>query len=300
MNNPDPRLPSGPAMLISSSVASVTTSAPRRVDKSRSPILTDMGFDLSGGPILEGGCTRALGSTAVNRLRAVTFLPSKLMYSVQGFPGAFEVPYLAEPTIELLAKASDRLARSGFELLLWDAFRTRTTQQYIFDLCKQHFAAARPKLTGRELHARTCAFVSDPAGVFPHGTGGAVDVTLVYRGCEANLGTGFDDFSDRSAADFFRQHPPTCAEDREAEFNRELLRGVMLDSGFVGIGSEWWHFEAFTTQWAISTNKAATLVHVLEPPAETDSVSMTASWASLQIFPRFVLDDSGSVVKAPT
>ncbi|WP_416171480.1 M15 family metallopeptidase [Algoriphagus boritolerans] len=33
-------------------------------------------------------------------------------------------------------------------------------------------------------------------------------------------------------------------------FNREILRKVMVGAGFTGIGSEWWHFNAFSRREA--------------------------------------------------
>jgi D-alanyl-D-alanine dipeptidase len=57
------------------------------------------------------------------------------------------------------------------------------------------------------------------------------------------MGTGFDDLTERS-------HP--ALEDEllargeisgQQIANRQLLRGAMFGAGFVGINSEWWHFD---------------------------------------------------------
>jgi hypothetical protein len=40
----------------------------------------------------------------------------------------------------------------------------------------------------------------------PHLTGGAVDLTLSWQGTPLALGTGFDDFSSRAAADVFEKY----------------------------------------------------------------------------------------------
>jgi D-alanyl-D-alanine dipeptidase len=72
----------------------------------------------------------------------------------------------------------------------------------------------------------------------------AVDVTICdEQGAELDMGTAFDDMTDRS-------HPAlegqmlANGELTEAHLaNRDLLRGAMIAAGFVGINTEWWHFD---------------------------------------------------------
>jgi D-alanyl-D-alanine dipeptidase len=72
----------------------------------------------------------------------------------------------------------------------------------------------------------------------------ALDITLLdEHGQELDMGTGFDDMTDLS-------HP--ALEERflaaglllETQVaNRRLLREAMFQAGFVGINTEWWHFD---------------------------------------------------------
>ena len=51
-----------------------------------------------------------------------------------------------------------------------------------------------------------------------------------------NMGAGFDEMHERSHA-YHPSVPPA------AQRNRLLLNAIMTGGGFVGISSEWWHFE---------------------------------------------------------
>jgi zinc D-Ala-D-Ala dipeptidase len=185
----------------------------------------------------------------------ITGIKAFLRYALQGLPGAIPHPYLATAAVQrlLLAQQSVTSAVDGYELLVWDAYRTRETQRAIFEGYRAELAVRHPELNPSELLAKTREFVSDPDGVFPHGTGGAVDVTLLSGNVTVWMGTGFDDFVPEAAADWYRLHPPTTPKEKEAHRNRELLRGVMEAAGFVGIDSEWWHFEFGTRTWSERT-----------------------------------------------
>lgn len=87
-------------------------------------------------------------------------------------------------------------------------------------------------------------YLADPARGSIHSYGMAVDVTLLdATGAELDMGTAFDALSRLS-------HPQHEAEHHQAGLltaqhlsNRSLLRNAMLDSGFEGISTEWWHFD---------------------------------------------------------
>jgi zinc D-Ala-D-Ala dipeptidase len=87
-------------------------------------------------------------------------------------------------------------------------------------------------------------YLAEPTRGSIHSFGMALDITLLDEtGRELDMGTGFDDLTERS-------HPALEAELLErgeitAEHiaNRQLLRDAMAQAGFHGIGSEWWHFD---------------------------------------------------------
>lgn len=139
--------------------------------------------------------------------------------------------WLHRDAARALQRAAGRLAgrRPGHALLVLDALRPQRVQQQLWDA-----------LQGTALQG----YVADPARGSIHSFGMAVDVTIVDAdGRELDMGTGFDDMSERS-------HPLLEAQLLErgelSELqvaNRQLLRDAMLPAGWVGIDSEWWHFD---------------------------------------------------------
>jgi D-alanyl-D-alanine dipeptidase len=119
--------------------------------------------------------------------------------------------------------------RPGLTALVLDALRPQRVQQQLWDA-----------LEGTELRI----YLADPARGSIHSFGMALDITLLdERGRELDMGTGFDDLSERS-------HPALEAtmlargEITPAQVaNRQLLRDAMKQAGFIGINSEWWHFD---------------------------------------------------------
>jgi D-alanyl-D-alanine dipeptidase len=117
----------------------------------------------------------------------------------------------------------------GHSFLVLDALRPHRVQE-------QLWAA----LQGTELQM----YLADPARGSIHSYGMALDITIVDpSGAELDMGTGFDDLTEGS-------HP--ALEDEllargeitgQQIANRQLLRGALFGAGFVGINSEWWHFD---------------------------------------------------------
>lgn len=130
-----------------------------------------------------------------------------------------------------LERAVDWLAkrRPGCTLLVLDALRPQRVQE-------QLWAA----LDGTGLRM----YLADPERGSIHSFGMAIDITILDEtGVELDMGTGFDDLSERS-------HPAREAlllasgELVQAQIdNRQLLRDAMDHGGFYGINSEWWHFD---------------------------------------------------------
>jgi zinc D-Ala-D-Ala dipeptidase len=202
-------------------------------------------------------------------LAPVTGVRCAMQYSLQELRGAMHWAFLDRRALAALKMAQADLAHRnpGAELLLWDAYRTRATQQAIFDRHLDELRIDRPDLGDVELRALARRFVSDPTSVFPHGTGGAVDVTILHDGRPVPMGTGFDEFSERAARNHFRAHPPEAPADRVARDWRELLRAIMEHADFVGLENEWWHYEYGTERWGAEQRRDPFLTHCFEPPA---------------------------------
>ena len=90
--------------------------------------------------------------------------------------------------------------------------------------------------------------VADPKLGSLHNFGVAVDLTLAYQqnGEPLDMGTEYDFFGYKAYPD---KEPLMLKEGKlnaTQISNRRILRTVMNHGGFTGIGSEWWHFNAFS------------------------------------------------------
>ena len=119
--------------------------------------------------------------------------------------------------------------RPAHHLLVLDALRPQRVQQQLWDA-----------LQGTEL----LGYIAEPSRGSIHSFGMALDITIVGPdGVELDMGTGFDDLSERShpALELAMLERGELTE-QQVE-NRRLLRGAMFQAGFFGINSEWWHFD---------------------------------------------------------
>ena len=122
-----------------------------------------------------------------------------------------------------------RAARPELRLLVLDALRPQRVQELMWD-----------SLEGTDLRQ----YLASPDRGSIHSFGMAVDVTLVdAEGCEPDMGTPFDDLTERS-------HPARESEllqsgeiDATHIGNRRILRDAMTANGWQGILTEWWHFD---------------------------------------------------------
>lgn len=121
--------------------------------------------------------------------------------------------------VTALAKSISIAQLAGLQLVVYDAYRPQQAQAILWNACPD------PQ------------YVVDVAIGSNHSRGTAIDVTLMDdRGHLLDMGAGFDEMHDRSHA-WHPSVPPA------AQRNRLLLNAIMFCGGFVGINSEWWHFE---------------------------------------------------------
>jgi D-alanyl-D-alanine dipeptidase len=120
-------------------------------------------------------------------------------------------------------------ARPGYTVLVLDALRPQRVQEQLWDA-----------LAGTGLQI----YLANPARGSIHSFGMALDITLLdERACEVDMGTGFDDLSERSQPGL-EQALLARGEITPAQIaNRQLLRDAMAHGGFAGISSEWWHYD---------------------------------------------------------
>lgn len=155
------------------------------------------------------------------------YIPSiyvELKYATQdNFTGSviydFAQAKLRYGTVKKLAAAQETLLEQGYSLLIWDAYRPRSAQFALWEVCPDPVYVANP-VTGNSSHSR----------------GNTVDVSLVTaQGGELELPTGFDDFSAMADRDY--SDVPDAARD-----NALILESAMTAAGFEAYWGEWWHY----------------------------------------------------------
>ncbi|HEY3934147.1 MAG TPA: M15 family metallopeptidase [Gemmatimonadales bacterium] len=131
-------------------------------------------------------------------------------------------PLLRREAALALARVERDLERRGLGLKVWDGYRpVRATLGMVawcdanhrVDLLDQGYIARRSR----------------------HNQGVAIDLTVtrLADGSELDMGTGFDEFSDRA-------HTANATGLQAA--NRKILGDAMRRAGFVNYVDEWWHF----------------------------------------------------------
>lgn len=179
------------------------------------------------------------------------------MYHLWNIPNALPDCYARMGVVQRLKKA-EALLPDGMRFKIYDAYRPVEVQQALWDKYYAGVKQANPELDEAALEELTRQFVSKPSydeeNPSPHNTGGAVDLTIVTKSGHAlNMGSCFDDFSNRTNTGYFENqevHP-------EVRDNRRLLYGVMIQSGFTNLPSEWWHYDYGDAFWSFYTKKPA-------------------------------------------
>lgn len=156
--------------------------------------------------------------------------------SVHNFVGRdlyspFDCAWLHRDAAGALERAVAWLAqrRPGCQALILDALRPQRVQEQLWDA-----------LEGTGLRI----YLADPARGSIHSFGMALDITLLHEdGREFDMGTGFDDMTERSQPGKERELLASGELTQAQVDNRQLLRDAMAHAGFVGISSEWWHYD---------------------------------------------------------
>lgn len=118
-----------------------------------------------------------------------------------------------------LADAQRRVARDGYRIRIFDAYRPLSVQRALWAIVPDE------------------RYVADPAKGSRHNRGCAVDITLCdATGNELDFGTPYDDFTERAHA--------TCTDlPDDILARRRYLQRVMSEAGFDVLPTEWWHFD---------------------------------------------------------
>ncbi|KAM3112512.1 D-alanyl-D-alanine dipeptidase [Phormidesmis sp. 146-33] len=131
--------------------------------------------------------------------------------------------FLRISVAEKLSRVQTELETQGLGLKVYDCYRPLSVQKRMWQLKPDPNYVANPVYGSR------------------HNRGSAVDVTLVDRtGKNLAMPTEFDEFSDRAHRDY-------NSLSNTVKTNRATLERIMEKHGFVGLQTEWWHFDA--TEW---------------------------------------------------
>ncbi len=130
--------------------------------------------------------------------------------------------FLQRPAAMALVRVNAALRRTGYGLMVFDAYRPWAVTKKFWD----------------ETSPSKRAFVADPRRGSIHNRGCAVDLTLYDRstGQELAMPSAFDEFSRRASP---RYQGGTSVE----RGHRDLLRRAMEAGGFSVNRGEWWHFD---------------------------------------------------------
>lgn len=176
-------------------------------------------------------------------------------YYNQGIPGSLKDCYARESVVEKL-KIAENLLPNNLKFKIYDAYRPICVQQRLWNFYEKEIKMKFPDISPDELEKKVSFFVSKPSFDIQkpslHNTGGSIDLTLVTKeGYALNMGTLFDDFTERAWTNHFEQFT-NCNEVRD---NRRILYNVMIEAGFTNLPSEWWHYDYGTKFWGYFKNQ---------------------------------------------
>lgn len=177
-------------------------------------------------------------------------------YYINNIPGA-ENDCKVRKTIKYKLSIIANSLPDGFNLLIWDAYRTIKTQDALFNRYYREFKRST-KLEGDSLILYTKKFVSlastDRQKPSPHNTGAAIDLTICNSSGEPiNLGAGFDEFGQNSYTRYYEEKLESgdilSPEETEILLNRRVLCNIFKKEGFANYPYEIWH-KSFGDQMA--------------------------------------------------
>lgn len=149
--------------------------------------------------------------------------------------GHMKRAYLQPTVAEDLKKCQEYLQEkdSSLTLLVFDAVRPRSVQQYMWDILDM------------PIWEKT-KFVSNPANGSVHNYGCAVDLTIAnLDGTPLDMGAGYDDSRKIAYPRYEQAYLDSGLLSLEQIENRKLLRETMKAGGFWNIQTEWWHFNRY-------------------------------------------------------
>jgi zinc D-Ala-D-Ala dipeptidase len=130
--------------------------------------------------------------------------------------------WLQRPAVAALKRVQKQLAKQGYGLIVYDAYRPWSVTKQFWDITpadKKHF-------------------VADPRRGSRHNRGCAVDVSLydAKTGQPVSMPSDFDETTERAHVDY-------RGGSAHSRRHRDILRAAMEAHGFSVYVNEWWHFD---------------------------------------------------------
>ncbi|MED4779254.1 M15 family metallopeptidase [Brevibacillus choshinensis] len=176
-------------------------------------------------------------------------------YYHDGLPGSRPDCLVRQSVAERLLHAVSVLP-VDHRLVILDGWRPLEVQQSLYDRLKNQLLEqgwTESDAFYEELHRYVARPTNNPARPPRHLTGGAVDLTITGPDGWLNMGTPFDDFSERASTRFFELHEPVDDSELRIRDNRRILYHAMIHAGFTNYSDEWWHFDFGNQAWAVLT-----------------------------------------------
>lgn len=206
----------------------------------------------------EAGALPAICENSESLLSLMQYAPQLEVYPVyfkEGLAGAMADCLVRSSVADRLLQAA-RLLPDGLRLVVLDGYRPLQVQQALYDRFKQQLLEqgwTESEEMYAELHRFVARPTANPAKPPRHLTGGAVDLTIAGPDGWLEMGTAFDDFSERACTRYFETLANLSEADQKARANRRLLYHVMIRAGFTNYADEWWHFDYGNQAWAAQT-----------------------------------------------
>ena len=135
--------------------------------------------------------------------------------------------FLQDEVAEALSQAQKKLQAQNLSLVLFDCYRPLAAQEKLWNIVPNP------------------SYVTPPEKGSMHNKGLAVDVSIAdATGKLVDMGTPYDYFGEKAHVDFY-DLPNRVLK------NRKILNDVMIEFGFKGIRTEWWHFSFQSLQASI-------------------------------------------------
>lgn len=180
-------------------------------------------------------------------------------YYHQGYKGTQPEAYLREGAARKLSSAAEQLP-DGYQLVVLDGWRSFDVQASLYEGFRQSLLAQgwqEGEALTEELRKFVAYPTTDVEKPSPHLSGGAIDLTIAGPDGWLEMGTDFDDFSERATTRHYEERSPLTERETLFRNNRRLLYHLMTQAGFVNYSEEWWHYEYGTRTWAQQTQQQA-------------------------------------------